>query len=281
MNKIKRLFIFPYMIGLIVTFGHALYALITGQGTPAWWSVIVADAPMIGFFAYLGLNGVSSTSRYLPFQLLAIVLAATIALSNFDTLPSLYTLIVGCLGSLLYILWYSKLSRSVNLTLEVGNTLAQFDFIDDKGQTISNQVLLGSPVIYLFYRGAWCPLCVAQIKALCTQYQELAELGVKTVMISPQAQDETRALAEKFNVPFIFGFDKDLNAAKALAIVHHDGSPIGMGSAAGANTVLPTVVITDAAGKILWAHQTDNYRIRPEPSLFMSVIRAHNAQAMI
>jgi hypothetical protein len=38
-------------------------------------------------------------------------------------------------------------------------------------------------------------------------------------------------------------------------------------------TVLPTVIITAAGGKILWSHQTDNYRVRPEPALYLKVLR--------
>ncbi len=278
MNKIKRWFIFPYMFALIISFGHAIYTLINGQGNLAWWSVILSSGAMIGFFAYLGLSSVSATSRQLPLQLFAIAAAVVMALLDFDLLPSLYTLFIGGLASLLYILWYSSLSRPASDKLAVGGALPSFEFVDDKGQLIRNQDLLGAPVIYLFYRGAWCPLCVAQIKDLCMQYQELHDMGVKTVLISPQSQDDTRGLAKKFNVPFIFGFDKDLNAANALGIVHCDGSPLGLGSAAGADTVLPTVIITDAAGKILWTHQTDNYRIRPEPSLFLSILRDHQHQ---
>jgi hypothetical protein len=40
-------------------------------------------------------------------------------------------------------------------------------------------------------------------------------------------------------------------------------------------TVLPTVIITDETGKIIWTHQTDNYRVRPEPDVFLDVLRGH------
>jgi hypothetical protein len=38
-------------------------------------------------------------------------------------------------------------------------------------------------------------------------------------------------------------------------------------------TVLPTVIITDKGGRILWVHETDNYRIRPEPEVYLAVLR--------
>ena len=37
---------------------------------------------------------------------------------------------------------------------------------------------------------------------------------------------------------------------------------------------LPTVIITDAKGKIVFADLTDNYRVRPEPETFLKVIDA-------
>ena len=42
----------------------------------------------------------------------------------------------------------------------------------------------------------------------------------------------------------------------------------------------PTVIITDAGGRILWVHETDNYRIRPDPDLYLAVLREHRAIAM-
>jgi len=37
------------------------------------------------------------------------------------------------------------------------------------------------------------------------------------------------------------------------------------------DTVMPTVVMTNSAGKIIFADLTDNYRVRPEPEDFLRV----------
>ena len=39
------------------------------------------------------------------------------------------------------------------------------------------------------------------------------------------------------------------------------------------DTVLPTVIITDTGGRVLWTHETDNYRIRPEPDVYLAILR--------
>jgi hypothetical protein len=38
---------------------------------------------------------------------------------------------------------------------------------------------------------------------------------------------------------------------------------------------MPTVIIVDGEGRILYTDQTDNYRVRPEPDVFFRVLAAH------
>ena len=40
-----------------------------------------------------------------------------------------------------------------------------------------------------------------------------------------------------------------------------------------ADTVLPTLVVTGPSGKIIYSDQTDNYRVRPEPDIFLAILR--------
>jgi hypothetical protein len=40
---------------------------------------------------------------------------------------------------------------------------------------------------------------------------------------------------------------------------------------------MPTVIIVDKEGKILWTHETDNYRVRPEPETFLQVLQENSA----
>ena len=48
---------------------------------------------------------------------------------------------------------------------------------------------------------------------------------------------------------------------------------------ADSDTVMPTVIITDKDSKIVWTHETDNYRVRPEPDIFLEVLRRHGVVA--
>ena len=101
-------------------------------------------------------------------------------------------------------------------------------------------------------------------------------LGVRIALISPQPHNNTIELAKKFEVNFDFLTDEDNAAARILRIESENGIPMGMQMLGyNSETVLPTVIITDQTGKVIWTHETDNYRVRPEPDVFLEVLRRH------
>ena len=76
----------------------------------------------------------------------------------------------------------------------------------------------------------------------------------------------------------LFLVDKDNRAAKALDILSENGTPTGLELLGyDSDTVMPTVLITDEKGKIIFADLTDNYRVRPEPDTFIEVLKSHGA----
>jgi peroxiredoxin len=174
---------------------------------------------------------------------------------------------------LLYNFWYSKLVRAINHKLAKNEQLPSFYLTNTNGNKVNSDDFRGQPTILMFFRGNWCPLCMAQIKEIAGYYQQLSDLGAKIVLISPQPEKNTQALATKFNVDFYFMTDVNNEAAKSLGIEMENGLPMGM-EVLGyqKDTVLPTVLITDRNGKIIYSDLTDNYRIRPEPKAFIKVL---------
>ena len=72
--------------------------------------------------------------------------------------------------------------------------------------------------------------------------------------------------------------ESDRNRAIELAMGQIE-KQFGKGSIMrlGEDTVLPTVIIVDAEGRILFTDQTDNYRVRPAPEDFLKALRARSA----
>ena len=67
--------------------------------------------------------------------------------------------------------------------------------------------------------------------------------------------------------------DANNQVAQQLGIFAKNGLPLGLQVFGYENdTVLPTVLITDATGKIIFADLTDNYRMRPEPATFLAIL---------
>ncbi len=177
-------------------------------------------------------------------------------------------------GWIVYLRWYSIFPNRENEGLQVGKQLETFQLEDLEKKSISSDFFLGNPSIFLFYRGNWCPLCMAQIKEIAGLYGELEKLGVNTVLISPQPHTHTKSLAEKFNVNFHFLVDYKNKVAEQLGILASNGIPSGFQVLGyDSDTVMPTVIITDKNGKIIFADLTDNYRLRPEPEVFLRIIR--------
>ena len=173
-----------------------------------------------------------------------------------------------------YVFWYSKFTSRENSFLKMGERMPVVSFIDTSGHNFSTALLKGKKVLYIFYRGNWCPLCMAQVKEIAEKYQELSQLNTELLLISPQPHKFTVNLAKRWKVPFHFLMDKNSKVAKELGIFAKGGTPLGL-EVLGyeSDTVLPTVIITNEKGKVIFLDQSDNYRVRPEPETFLEVLR--------
>ncbi|WP_074408242.1 peroxiredoxin family protein [Aquimarina megaterium] len=178
------------------------------------------------------------------------------------------------LGWVLYIRWYSTFkNREKNTIIKVGNLLPELELQDTEKNNINTSKFIGNPSIFLFYRGNWCPLCMAQIKEIALQYKELEKRKINIVLISPQPHKHTKSLAKKFGLNFNYLVDQGNKVAKQLQIFSKNGLPMGFQILGyNSDTVMPTVIITNKEGKIIFADLTNNYRVRPEPEIFLKII---------
>ncbi len=286
MNQLKSIFISMYMMGIAGIAGYAGWMLYRGVSPLAWIGVMLTVAPILSVIMVLmTFKNVARTSAHLP--LVNILGAAGVALSiwawqrqSADVLaPALA--VEGWVGFLLYSYWFSTFgNRQPSMNLIVGTKLPHFTVLDAQNKNVSSEQLTNKPAILVFYRGNWCPLCSAQLKELVGRYKEIDTLGVRVAMISPQPHINTVGISRIYGAKFDFLTDKGNATARALGIENRNGTPLGMQMFGYDNdTVLPTVIITDREGKIIWTHETDNYRIRPEPDVFLDVLRKHGVVA--
>ena len=279
----KSLFIFPAVgIVTVLLVVSILQAIFDWNQRTAWIGAVIAALPLPILMARLMLSRVERTSENLPSFLLLAGAGFIIAIwQQFVEFRSGWqpTAVAGfaALILVLYVFWYSRFDRIASGQLSVGSKLPGFELSDSDGERFHSGSLGGSPAVLLFYRGNWCPLCMAQITEIAERYKDLEALGINVVLISPQPDTASRHLASSHDVPFKFLVDTGNELAESLDIGVKHGVPAGMPGGYAADTVMPTLVVTNSSGTIIFSDQTDNYRVRPEPDVYLAILRRSGA----
>lgn len=273
-GSLKRYFPIPFLLVGLGVVGYGVFVVATSPAPRwAWVGALLAIAPFLFFILSLAVWKRARTGRHQPALLALAFLGTALSFGFYESPASWLALGLGFVPSLLYVYWYSVLDRSRSKGLVVGATLPAFDLVDSEGRPVPRTP--GKHALYMFVRGNWCPLCMAQVREVAEQYRELEARGVEVFLITPQPEKHTRELADRFNVPMRFCVDAGNRIARQLGIDHVGGvafmmEPLGYGQ----DTVLPTVLIADPAGTIVFADLTDNYRVRPEPATFIAALDA-------
>jgi len=283
--KLKSMFVLPAaLVSMLLLLFSSAMVVTGGPERIAWIGAAIAALPLPVLFMRLMLRPVERTSENLPFLLL--LSAIGVGLAGWEQFiegvagwaPTAIALVNSGI-MLLYVFWYSRFGRIASMQLAVGSKLPEFRLQDASGNEVGTAELSDSPAVLLFYRGNWCPLCMAQIREIANRYQELDDMGIKVALISPQPDEHTRTLAESHAVPFHFLIDTGNELAESLGIAIDHGVPAGITGGYAPGTVMPTVIVTDATGTIVFSDQTDNYRVRPEPDVFLAILRRAGAVA--
>jgi peroxiredoxin len=86
-----------------------------------------------------------------------------------------------------------KASGQESRALKVGDKAPDFVLKDADGKSVSSaELLTRGPLIVTFYRGAWCPYCNMELKALEASLPSYRANGALLVAISPQTAANSR-----------------------------------------------------------------------------------------
>jgi peroxiredoxin len=282
-GKLKSLFVTPAIVTSTILFIYSTVRALAGDPDwLGWVGAAIAALPMPILMGRLMLTATARTAENLP-VLLFFSLAGTALVTwelYFEGTAAMLALICAITATaiiFLYVFWYSHFGRHENARLNVGSKLPEFTLKDMDGSTFRSTELSGNPAVLLFYRGNWCPLCMAQIGELVDRYQQMDDLDIAVCLISPQSEGHSQALARKHDVPFRFLVDHENKVAESLDIAVKSGVPAGVPGGYNPDTVMPTLIVTNAAGTIVFSDQTDNYRVRPEPDIFLAILRRARA----
>jgi peroxiredoxin len=104
--------------------------------------------------------------------------------------------------------------------LNAGETFPELTITVPGGDTLTLPgALAGGFGVVLFYRGAWCPYCNAQLRAFQRATDALTEVGATVVALSVDDETTTAELIAKHGLTFPVGFGAD-----ALAVAKVTGA---------------------------------------------------------
>jgi len=188
-------------MAIMVIAGQSLWQ--TGDYV-TWGGVLLVAAPFMLLISWIMVfKNIARTSAHFPVLMALATVGVALAVWGHLQGASINAPILalaGWLGFVIYVYWYSSFGHPSSESLQVGRDLPAFELRNVAGEMVSSASLVEEPMIWIFYRGNWCPLCMAQIKELVAEYQEIRELGVRVALISPQPHKFTMSLARKFVV---------------------------------------------------------------------------------
>ena len=271
-SRLKRWYAIPYLLLCIGVSVQSISHLLGDTGfSLSWLGAAVAVVPLVLFMTMVYSRPYSRVVRFIAIPVVMALLGAVLAVIEMRPLPTFYTLFFGVGGVLVYVFWYTYLDRSDNVLLRKGAQLPDFELTSLQGNVVSTSNFLGRQVLWVFFRGNWCPMCQAQLADLANEYDALRERGIEVVLVSPQNRERSAALQSRLGASMQFYVDDNNQAAHKLGIVHRYGVPLGI-LGYGQDTVLPTVLMTDEAGKLIYVDLTDNFRIRPRAEALKEVL---------
>ncbi|MDA1229289.1 MAG: peroxiredoxin-like family protein [Planctomycetota bacterium] len=138
------------------------------------------------------------------------------------------------------------------------------------------------PVVLVFFRGGWCPICTRHTTELIKSYPEIQELGAEMVGISPDTPENSKGNAEKNSIPFPLLSDADIRATRAFGlafkvddatVTKYKGFGIDLEKASGQQhhtLPIPAVYIVDKTGTIIFAHSNPDYSERLDTKIIIA-----------
>ena len=162
--------------------------------------------------------------------------------------------------------------------LQAGQAAPDFELPDHNGNPIALAFLLArGPVIAVFFRGRWCPFCVAQLEALQECLPQIQSAGASLVAISPQTvkqcffmrdqhklaypllSDSGNRVARQFGLAYpVSAEQRTLYASTFVNLPFINGDPSW-------ELPLPATYVIGGDGKIAYASADPDYTVRPEP----------------
>jgi peroxiredoxin len=180
---------------------------------------------------------------------------------------------IAIVGGLLF-LGLSATSGQAKIapSVSIGGGVIAFAATDDEGRPFVLGSLRGKPFLLKFFRGHWCPYCVAELRRWEELRPELDARGIEIVTVCADTAEQIRKGRAKHGLRAVMVPDPDL----AITDLYHLRNPKNFAPKVGVIVPLPipTTILVDAAGTVRWIDQATDYVRRSEPDRVLGAIRS-------
>ena len=162
--------------------------------------------------------------------------------------------------------------------LAVGASAPRFELPDQDGKPVSSHELLShGRLVICFFRGRWCPFCVAQMEAMNSALSQIEKTGARLVAISPQTTKQCFFMRDQHHLRYPLLSDGGNQVARQFGLVYRVPDeqkqvysrtfvnlPFLNGEASW-ELPIPATYILERDGRVLYASVDPDYTRRPEP----------------
>jgi len=155
--------------------------------------------------------------------------------------------------------------------VRVGGPVLDFTATDDTGAPFALASLRGRPFLLKFFRGHWCPYCVAELRRWEEMRPELEAHRIAIVTVCADTADQIRKGRAKHGLRAVMLPDPGL----ALTDRYNLRNPKNFAPKPGLIIPLPipTTILVDAEGIVSWIDQATDYMHRSDPERVLAAVR--------
>lgn len=165
--------------------------------------------------------------------------------------------------------------------LLIGEKLPNTNLRDAQGKTILlSEVLKIKPTVLVFYRGGWCPYCNLQLSGLVAIEKDILALGYQIIAISPDDFQNLKSTESKDSINYTLLSDPDATFIQQIGIGFKTPTMLkgfiatkGQKGETSEIMPVPTVMIVDTEGKILFEFINPNYKERISSEMLLAVLK--------
>ena len=147
------------------------------------------------------------------------------------------------------------------LNAKIGRMAPDFEATDADGTPFRLSEQGGAPVLLKFFRGVWCPYCVAELDQLDRMADRFARLGVVLVAVSSDHADELARFKARHPWKIRLIPDPELQIHGLYNVQSRNFTPK---RGPFRDIAIPTTVLIGRMGIVLWTSQSIDFRVRPQ-----------------